>query len=87
MKQIKELEREILDLKQENFSLRRENSANAKRLEWNEHLSCSSGDSVKILLDRLVKERDMALTDISRLQGETDALKERIQVSWVLDFR
>lgn len=79
--QISDLEKEVIDLKRENCSLRHENSVNLKRLECSEHLSCSSGDSLKIIMDRLEKERDMALSDISRLQGERDALKEKMKVS------
>ena len=60
--------------------MKRENSSVLKKMEYNDHLSCSSGDSIKIILDRLEKERDMALSDISRLQGERDALRERIRV-------
>ncbi|KAK6637477.1 hypothetical protein RUM44_007894 [Polyplax serrata] len=79
--QISDLEKEVIDLKRENCSLRHENSVNLKRLECSEHLSCSSGDSLKIIMDRLEKERDMALSDISRLQGERDALKEKMKLA------
>lgn len=80
MMQVTELERQILNLKQENFSLRHENASMLRKLECSGHLASSSGDSIKIILDRLEKERDMALSDISRLQGEREALKERIKV-------
>lgn len=75
IRKINEKEREIEALKQENCSLRQE-----QRLKYSDHINCPSGDSIKIVLDRLERERDAAVSDVTRLQEERDALRERIKV-------
>lgn len=83
-KKLNEMEQEIETLKQENMCLKRQKAARSKLEDDCSH--CQSGDSLKIMLDRVERERDLALSDVTKLQTERDILRERIKVRYLGNF-